>query len=70
MNYLNRTGVMSISLDKFLKQEITFRQNHVYFNKISFRFLLSSEAFSNNGELLSTIDKNVMKITWITNSCK
>ena len=31
-----------------LKQEIIFRQNHVYFNKISFRFLLTSELFSNN----------------------
>ena len=28
-------------------------------NKISFRFLLSSEAFSNNRELLSTIDKSI-----------
>ena len=38
-----------------LKQEIIFQQNHVYFNKISFRFLLSSE--TNNRELISTIDK-------------
>ena len=42
-----------------LKQEIIFRQNHVYFNKISFCFLLTLEAFSNNGELLSTIDKMI-----------
>ena len=37
--------------------EVIFRQNHVYFRQISFRFLLSSEAFSNNSELVSTIDK-------------
>ena len=37
-------------------------------DKISFRFLLTSEAFSNNRELLSAIDKNAMKITWIINS--
>ena len=32
------------------------------FNKIGFRFLLSSEAFSNNSELLSTIDKMSRKL--------
>ena len=31
-------------------------------NKISFHFLLSSEAFSNNRELLSTIDKMSWKL--------
>ena len=41
----------------FFHMYVVFRQNHVYFNKISFHFLLSLEAFSNNRELLSTTDK-------------
>ena len=42
---------------KTIKLGNNISANHFYFNQISFRFVLSSEAFPNYRELLSTINK-------------